>query len=718
MYKNFKAGEPNQLIGQRITSPADLAALAQVYRDPRFETFRYVFVDDAGTVLGETAVTSRLPATVTFSNSQAAEQNFVTVAQEGMGKFGAAGYYMMHNHPSGRSLPSTADRRMTRSVASVAPGFRGHTIVDFNEYATINSEGRYRVVEDVTLNGVDYRSSPEVPHGVLGKLVEGPDDVAQVVKALNLGDRAAVILMKADNTVSTVAGMPWDAIAQAKGSKKRQAAVLAAMRRIGREGGAGHTATLVLPPGQGMNGLAWMRNTFALVADSEGKVLASRSRGDSIFENEPMVRAMVNEPGAETPRFAPREGAAFRDGEAVYNRVRDKYLDVLPEDATDADVMDAMSEFDAPMQNLLRALRRDDWLGFDFPSQALDAVLSADRERWDLSPGTKQALGRAVNQYFDGRFIEGTPTPGITARDVQAEVDGIVASWADAPKVNVVQSAADLPPFVAQYAQEAGVEPAGVFWQGEAYMVADNITSREGVRTVLVHEVLGHGGLRALFGDQFNTFAQRVAKDLTGNKHFDKFVKAHDYRLSDPVEAATAADEYLAHIAQRIDEGRATERMRAVWSRVVTAVNELLRSLGMNVKLSNAEMHTLMMTAWQRITGGTVELSPTMVSTLNGSVEVVKPSFLAKGAEAKRALSGFTRATANLKNTGTVLRSVASDVLPYVLKMTSRQDMVRNFGPMFQDGDRNLLAAWLVPTRCSVSSCVHYPRTSATVFTT
>ncbi len=58
--KNFKETSTANLIGQTITSPADLAALAQIYRNPSFETFRYFFVKN-GEVVWQTGVTARLP---------------------------------------------------------------------------------------------------------------------------------------------------------------------------------------------------------------------------------------------------------------------------------------------------------------------------------------------------------------------------------------------------------------------------------------------------------------------------------------------------------------------------------------------------------------------------------------------------------------------------------------------------------------------------------
>ena len=60
LHRDFVAQGGAQLVGQRVGSPGDLAALAQVYRDPRFETFRCFYVRDSE-VIGESAYSSRLP---------------------------------------------------------------------------------------------------------------------------------------------------------------------------------------------------------------------------------------------------------------------------------------------------------------------------------------------------------------------------------------------------------------------------------------------------------------------------------------------------------------------------------------------------------------------------------------------------------------------------------------------------------------------------------
>jgi len=58
---DFQAGKSAALVGQRIESPEDLATLAQVYRNPHFETFRVIYLDASGAVVGEAGYSSRLP---------------------------------------------------------------------------------------------------------------------------------------------------------------------------------------------------------------------------------------------------------------------------------------------------------------------------------------------------------------------------------------------------------------------------------------------------------------------------------------------------------------------------------------------------------------------------------------------------------------------------------------------------------------------------------
>ncbi|MEF8839841.1 MAG: hypothetical protein V5A18_10095, partial [Haloarculaceae archaeon] len=148
------------LVGRTIAGPDDLAALAQIYRDPRFETFRVFFVreneDGTEEVVHQQGVSSRLPGHTTpfvvevdgtaYLPEDVEEDNLSQWQQMSywmahqMDKNGADGYYLLHNHPSGTTDPSNGDKGVTGAAALEQGGFRGHVIIDSGEYTVLDVE--------------------------------------------------------------------------------------------------------------------------------------------------------------------------------------------------------------------------------------------------------------------------------------------------------------------------------------------------------------------------------------------------------------------------------------------------------------------------------------------------------------------------------------------------------------------------------------------------
>jgi hypothetical protein len=56
-----------------------------------------------------------------------------------MTRFNADGYWLLHNHPSGKSSASPADINFTKNAARAVSGLLGHVIIDHNEYTTIGT---------------------------------------------------------------------------------------------------------------------------------------------------------------------------------------------------------------------------------------------------------------------------------------------------------------------------------------------------------------------------------------------------------------------------------------------------------------------------------------------------------------------------------------------------------------------------------------------------
>lgn len=144
-------------------------------------------------------------------------------------------------------------------------------------------------------------------------------------------------------------------------------------------------------------------------------------------------------------------------------------------------------------------------------------------------PVTTGANARMVviNKPEDAPAFSRTPTQ-TQPLAVQSAVDRIKATWANAPKVNVVSSMQDpaVPEKVrAEDAKQrqggANGSPRGFFYEGEVYVVADAIRSEADVATVMAHEALGHFGLRQTFGPGLGRVLDLIAssrQDLVSAK--------------------------------------------------------------------------------------------------------------------------------------------------------------------------------------------------------
>lgn len=212
--RDFAARQKVRLVGHTVSSAADLALLAQVYRDPRFETFRLVFTDNNGRVVSQLGITSRLPAsaTVIVGDDMAAYLREVSNAAK---KTGATSYYMLHNHPSGQATPSGADLQLTKTFARWLPGMtlRSHVVIDTNQYSVIDANGKPQFFQQ------DFAQPPQVLTGPLaGEVIASPSDVVRMAQSLQ-ADAGAITLIATDAQfkVKAVSSIPAATLSGSKG---------------------------------------------------------------------------------------------------------------------------------------------------------------------------------------------------------------------------------------------------------------------------------------------------------------------------------------------------------------------------------------------------------------------------------------------------------------------------------------------------------------------
>ncbi|QPS09557.1 PLxRFG domain-containing protein [Delftia acidovorans] len=159
---------------------------------------------------------------------------------------------------------------------------------------------------------------------------------------------------------------------------------------------------------------------------------------------------------------------------------------------------------------------------------------------------------------------------------VRATVDAIRKGWSNGPEVVVAFDMSD--PAVPEAARRADLRqrsggasgaPEGFYWRGKAYLLASKLNTPADAARVLHHEVLGHHGLRGMFGPELNKILNQVAtmrKDEVAAK-----IKEYGLRGVTDLSRRHAAEEVLAEMAEK------TPQLHFV-RRAVAAIRNWLRA--------------------------------------------------------------------------------------------------------------------------------------------
>jgi len=314
--RDFREKGSAQLIGQTIRSEEDFAALAAVYRNPIFETLHYVFVDERGVVLGETAISDRMPASATAFPSGIGNKTELVAWLQKMAPKGARGLWLTHNHPSGNPTPSSADMNLTRSMGEAlrkhAPSLRlrGHVVLNHATFGRIAPDGTSRPNGNIPISGMDpLRAARGIP--LAGLTVGGPAEAASVGKMIHdeaAYGEASVIVTDARNKVVMATAIPTRALVGKRGaailsqlgerSGGMRLFLVADAREIGEPGGATYKGIQILGRRGIIADVIGVRadgSTFTLgerghmVGRGLGEQSSSRQlrmgRGDRVFED-------------------------------------------------------------------------------------------------------------------------------------------------------------------------------------------------------------------------------------------------------------------------------------------------------------------------------------------------------------------------------------------------------------------------------------------------
>ncbi|HEY6612774.1 MAG TPA: PLxRFG domain-containing protein [Pseudomonas sp.] len=123
-------------------------------------------------------------------------------------------------------------------------------------------------------------------------------------------------------------------------------------------------------------------------------------------------------------------------------------------------------------------------------------------------------------------------------------------------KIEVVASEVDLPTDVFMRMHRAGVIGGveGLYQRatGKSYLIANNLRSPQRAIEVALHEIVGHGGIKALLGDQLTPVMRRIFNDMPTaerDRLMRKYAGVARGRTIDQAEQLVA-EEYVAHLAE------------------------------------------------------------------------------------------------------------------------------------------------------------------------
>ncbi len=215
------------------------------------------------------------------------------------------------------------------------------------------------------------------------------------------------------------------------------------------------------------------------------------------------------------------------------------------------------------------------------------AIFSEDRPSGEGRPGVtfvafspeqiKSALGNRGTfdpENADIRYRQGAPGR-LRALDVIERVEEISQQWLNAPPIHTVQSVNDLP-------FKAISDAAGAFYNGRVYLVADNLANLDHAEFVLLHETIGHYGLKGVLGHKLDSTMLSIYQD---NPHLRD--KADTWlALNNSTNMGLATEEVLSDYVNERGEPSG-------WSRLIGTVRKGVRALGFKLSMNDLDVGML-----------------------------------------------------------------------------------------------------------------------------
>ncbi|WP_285907656.1 hypothetical protein [Pseudodesulfovibrio pelocollis] len=178
-------------------------------------------------------------------------------------------------------------------------------------------------------------------------------------------------------------------------------------------------------------------------------------------------------------------------------------------------------------------------------------------------------------------------------KQIRATIEEMQARAKNRLPLLVVDAFDDLPEHLREHATSRGIDGVHAVNDGDTvYIVADAIESVDQAVGIWLHEQGLHYGLRGLVGDdaKFNALMDGVF-DHFGADALDDIRHAYGLDFSNAAHRREAAEEMLAHIAEKITNGRDLSDLEiGAWDSIKAWLRDWLRSHGFDVEMTDEEI--------------------------------------------------------------------------------------------------------------------------------
>ena len=195
-----------------------------------------------------------------------------------------------------------------------------------------------------------------------------------------------------------------------------------------------------------------------------------------------------------------------------------------------------------------------------------------------------------------------TTTPSVqtgTSTDTTQAKLAHINAWQQAIDVPIVIfhdiSEVDNPQAIANI--QAGNRTPGWFSGGTVYIYLPHATDEHDIDETIMHECIAHYGIPRLFStqeqaDAFYDEVWNIMPEADKSKYINYPGVTH---LRGNEARRAAADEYLAHLAEKLNTGQATDNERSLWQRFVDFLRTALIRAGVNLKLNEADLNNMLL---------------------------------------------------------------------------------------------------------------------------